>query len=162
MMCQMDTTTCRRNALEYTAYHEAGHVVALHYLKIQVVKVEIWDTGNGSVDAEGTPKTEKDIALVALAGREAQSKYQVEANIDEILEIYTDARDDRCEFQEKTKRPWLSYPTLWHQTNENQAKIFVTKHWNEIDAIAKTLLNKLVYNWKLCGQEIKDVLAKAK
>lgn len=147
------------SALEYTAYHEAGHVLALRSIGRRVLKVAILSDTAGYAAPDIMPGSEDEMALVGLAGIQAETEHpDVGPSLSSAIDAYVAAASDRNVIAKAFKTVWLGKAPLWYQGRYNKATKFVQEHQSEIRTIALALLAKPSFPKELNEGEISTLL----
>jgi len=147
--------------LEATAYHEAGHVIALRTIGRRVVKVAILSESVGYAAPDQMPSSEDNVALVGLAGIQAETHHpDSNANLTAAIDAYVAAASDRNVIAKALKTAWLGKAPLWYQGRYNKATKLVQEHQHDIRTIALALLAKVSFPKELDENEINALLIK--
>jgi hypothetical protein len=127
---------------EATAYHEAGHVIALRSIGRRAMEVCVVAQDEGYTSPDALPKDSEQMALVGLAGVQAEAQHS-DSNLDieGIIGAYVGASSDRNVIAKAFNDVWLGQPALWYQTKYNKAHKFVQDHGEEIRAVAEAILS---------------------
>lgn len=148
------------------AYHEAGHAVIAWALKVKLFRVSAGDFEgkvlDGTIrlyllDPETMSTSEwtevKNKALILLAGEAAERAYY------EWNELYCDEFLSEYDWSELSDllRKFGKY-ALSEDALKIEADTLVTKHWNQIEALAKELMN----NGEIHGDEAVRIIESTK
>ena len=150
------------------AYHEAGHAVITWALGVPLHHIKVGDFEGKVIggtaaeyfyDADTMSDFDwskiKNKALILLSGREAERAYHElhELEFDELLSSHYD-RNELADLLKKfgeSNSPPIDMST---KTLGKQAYDLVTRHWDQIEVLAK----KLMINGSMKGDEAKRII----
>ena len=145
--------------LDATAYHESGHVIALRHVKRRALAVSVTSEKAGYTLPDKIPEDPDQVALVGLAGIQAESlqPYSLD-DLDAAIRAYVAAASDRNQIAKAFDQVWLSRNALWHQAKYDKALKFVQEHQTEINALATAILKIAGFPKTLNEAEIETAL----
>lgn len=162
----------RTSSLERTAYHEAGHAVAMHFLEVKAGRVTIvpnqkrdnlgecgggraltrrhWPEAAGFHDRHQW-RMERDV-MVFLAGNEAERIFSGRNNYDGAGNDHRNARELLAYYTPELDREivWKG-KKVWTQTEEFKlhvrllrlkARRLLSMHWKSVECLAQRLIEK--------------------
>jgi hypothetical protein len=145
--------------LEATAYHESGHVMAVRHVKRRALAVSVTSEKAGYTLPDKIPEDPCQVALVGLAGIQAESlaPYSL-GDLDAAIRAYVAAASDRNQIAKAFDQVWLSRNALWHQAQYDKALKFVQEHQKEITTLATAVLKITGFPKTLNETEIEAAL----
>lgn len=146
--------------LECTAWHEAGHVVALWRLGVPVSEVAVEEESGGYTDPDEAmwdKLSESDAIHAVISGLKAEEANNDQFCVDTAIAMLLGATQDRHIMYVNFQAYWPHLGVTGWQGAYHRAEKFVQDNEDAIRTVASALLAKQGFPKVLNTQEIEDI-----